>query len=183
MQRFLILLNMTMVGNMVLAVAVIASAAGTVAELQFRVGGIGAAADSAAVRIAGFCLAGLPGLGIELDDLGPMRCRFNRFPAEEPANLPPPGQRNHVQHILAEEQEVVSQGNDTEEIIGEGKRYQIYKHDHQVHQREQPGFHRDDEEQQELCIREHGGVAEEQTQIQIRHAGGTAEEHAVHIHH
>ena len=52
------LLNMAVIGDMLLAVAVIAFAPGAVAEFQFRIRHIGAAADGAPVGIGslGCCL-------------------------------------------------------------------------------------------------------------------------------
>ena len=178
------LLNMTMVGNVILTIAVVAFAPGTVTEFQIRVTYIGAAADSTAVGVGNLLLLGCClGLGIKGYDLGSLRGRADHFFAEHSGDLSAPGQGNNIQNILAEEQEIVGKGNDAEEIAGEGKGEQIHQHDHQIHQREQPGLHRDNEEQQELGIREDGGIAEEQAQVQVRDAGRAAEKHAVHIHH
>ena len=62
-----------MVVDVIHAVAVVAVAAGAVAEFQLRVGHVGSAADGTAVGIGGFylCSAGLIRTGIrEGDDLG-----------------------------------------------------------------------------------------------------------------
>ncbi len=62
------LLNMSVVGNMVLAVAVIALAPGAVPEFQIGEFGIGSAADGAAVGIG--CLGLFPGGGLKAAGLG-----------------------------------------------------------------------------------------------------------------
>ena len=47
------LLNVTVIANVFLAVAIVALAPGTVAELQFRIRYIGSSADSTAVGVVG----------------------------------------------------------------------------------------------------------------------------------
>jgi len=143
-----VLLDMAVIRNMVLAVTVIAFAAGAIPEFQLRIGYVGATADGAAMGICRLCLGCLPGLCIEGDNLGPLGGGLDGFLSEEPADLPPPGHGNHIQHILTKEQEIVGEGNDAEEVIGEGKGHQIHQNNGQIHQCEQPGFYRYDEEQQ-----------------------------------
>ena len=155
------LLDMAVIVDMVFAVTVVALTAGAVPELQFRVADIGFAADGAAMGIV--CLGSRLAAagGIKLDYLGPL----GRLLPESGLCAETPGRRQYIDHILAEEQEVVGKGNDAEQIIGEGIGDQIQQYDGQVKQCKEPGFHRNDEEQQELGIREQGGVAEEQLNL------------------
>ena len=109
-----------MVVDVVFAVTVVALAAGTVTEFQFGIADVSSAADGAAVGVD--CsfgrFGGFSGTGVEGDDL----CFFllNRLLRKLPLGLDPPGKRQHIQHIFAEEQEVVGQGNHREQIVGEG---------------------------------------------------------------
>ena len=97
---------MRMIIDVILTVAEITAAAGAIPEFQLRICHICPSADGAAVGIGGFgrgmlCLiragkgdgAGLLGLrGLLL---------------EQPAGVDPPGQRDHVHHILTYKQDVV----------------------------------------------------------------------------
>ena len=133
---------MGVVADVIFAVAVVTAAAGAVAEFQLRIGHIGTAADGALVSIgcfrlsdAGFVRAGA-GEGDDLR-LGGSRLRGS---AEQPAGIEPPGNRNHIQHILAEEQEVIGQGNNGEEIAGESIHQQTVNHQRQIHQGKDQAF-------------------------------------------
>ena len=176
------LLNMTVIADMVFAIAIIAFAAGTVAEFQFGIADIRPAAHGTAVGVGGLggCFCGLVGTGIKPDDLGLLLGRL--FP-EEPAGIGTPGHGNHIQNILAEEQEVVGKGNHREQVVGERIGDQVDHHNDQIKQCKDPGLHRNDKEQQEMGIRIQGSIAEEQAQVQIHDAGLTAEDHAVNVHH
>ena len=139
-------MNMTVVADVVFAVAVVALAAGTVTEFQFRIADICSAADGAAVGVG--CFLGFFGCliscGIKLDHFRAFR--LHRLLFKEPAQLDPPGLGNYIQNILAEDQEIVCQGNHGEQIIGEGVQNQIHDDDGQIKQGKNPGLHGDDEE-------------------------------------
>ena len=118
---------MGMIVDMILAVAMIAPAPGAIAELQFRITNIGAAADGAFVMIRRFnlCGAGFIGTGIGERNgagtaLGLLRC-IVLFLSEQATCVGPPGQREHILDIGTEEQEIVCQSNQGKEIDGEQK--------------------------------------------------------------
>ena len=176
---------MAMVVDMILAVAVVTAAAGAVTKFQIRIAHIGAAADDTSVGIGclGFCggcfVRACVGEG---DDLGLfLTGAVGLFP-EEAAGIGTPGTGEHVQHIWAEEQEVVCKRNHGEAVVGEGIGQQAVQYQRQIYQRKDPCLHRNDEEQKELRVREHGGIAEEQTQVQISYISLTAKDHAPDIH-
>ena len=178
------LLDMGVIGDVVFAIAVVAIAPGAVAELQIRMGDICGTADSASVGVGrlgrgGGCLVGtgIKGDGLVLGVGGGILCTLSC-----PSCIDPPGDRKYIGHIGAEEQKIVGQGDQAEEIIGEGSGEEINSHHHQVDQSENPGFHGDDEEEQEVGIGIHGGVAQEHAQIQIGHIGLAAENQTVNIH-
>ena len=178
-----VLFNMGVVIDVVLAVAMVTLAPGAVAEFQLRIGHIRAAADGAFVGVGGFgrCHRCLVGTGVgEGDGFG-----FLRFLGSSPEEAPgvhPPGHGEYIGHILAEEQEVVGKGDDGEQVVGEWIHDQIEYHQEQVNQRKDPGFHRDDEQEQKLGVGIHGGVSQEQAEIQMIRVGASAEDHAVDIH-
>ncbi len=174
-----------MVGDMLLAVAVVAIAAGTVPEFQFRIGSIGSAADSAAVGVGGLGRGGrcLIGSGIEGNHLWPVPGKILLCPFYTAPGIDPPGLGKHIQHITSKEQEIVGQGNNAEEIMGEGDGEEIQSHQHQIDQGENPGLHGNDEEQQKMGVGIHGGVAQKQAQIQIGHIGLSAKDQAPDVHH
>ena len=102
---------------------------------------------------------------------------------EQPPGIHPPGHGNHIQYILAKEQEIVGQGNHRKEVVGEGIGKQTDGHIHQIEQGEDPCLDGNDEEQQKARVREQRGIAEEQAHVQIVHIRPSAEDHAVDIHH
>ena len=100
---------MGVVADVVFAVAVVAAAAGAVAELQLRVGLVGTAADGTLVGVVGL----LGRLGAELDGfMVDSRLCFRLA-------LDPPGGGQQIQHILSEEEEVVGKGHQREEVVGQ----------------------------------------------------------------
>ena len=119
---------MGVVADVFFAVAVIAIAAGTVAEFQIRMGHIGFTADSAAVCIRRIhrgnrCFVrSCIGEGNCFGLLGSIVL----FLPEQPPEICLLGQGNHVHNVLAEEQEVVGKGDDREQIVGEGFRQQTH---------------------------------------------------------
>ena len=101
---------MGMVADVVLAVAVVAIAPGTVAELQFGVGYICPAANGAAVGVGGLRSCGLRGVGTcfgEGDHFGFFMAGWGGFLSDQALGVCLPGKRDNVQKILAKEQEVV----------------------------------------------------------------------------
>ena len=102
---------------------------------------------------------------------------------EESAYFDAPASRNHVQNILAEEQEVVGKRNDGEEIVGEGICNQIVDNHKQIEYGKNPGFNGNDKKQKEPGIGEHGGIAEKKTQIQIGYICPSTENHTPDVHH
>ncbi len=102
---------------------------------------------------------------------------------EELAGIVLPAQGDHIQHILAKEQEVVPQGDQREQVGSRKRRAEnAQQNDHQVKQRQHPGLDRDDKEQKETGIREEGGVSQEEAHVQIIHIGAAIEDHRVYIH-
>ena len=178
------LLNMGVITDMLLAVAVIAIAPGTVPELQIRMGNVGFSANGAAVGIRGLGSGGCCFVGtcIERDNLRLLWTGGIAVPAQHTLEINTPAHGNDIQDILAEEQKVVCKGNDAEQIVGEGQGKQIQQHDYKIEQCKNPGFDRDEEKQQEMCVGIHGGIAEEQAQIQICDISLSAEDHAVNVH-
>ena len=126
---------MGMVADMILAIAVVAAAAGAIAELQIGIAYIGAATDSALVSVRGLrsgngCLV-RTGIG-EGDYLGPLLLGCIALLPEQPTGIGPPGHGHNVQYILAEEQEIVRKGNHGEEIHGEGINQQSVDYQQQI---------------------------------------------------
>ena len=69
------------------------------------------------------------------------------------AQLVLPGKGHHIEHILSEEQKIVSQGHQRKEVIGgKGRLEQANKNDRQIKQGKNPGADGDDEEQQKLRL-------------------------------
>ena len=112
-----VLLNMSVIGDMVLAAAVVALAPGAVTEFQLRKFGIRPAADGAAVGIGGFglCHGGFVGTGGDKgNNLGAVLGRGGLMLAvpDQTGEIGPPGHGDHVGHILTEEEEIVGQSDD-----------------------------------------------------------------------
>lgn len=172
--------DMGVVGDVLGAVAVVALAPGAVAELQIGEIHIGAAADGALVGVGGLDLgmSGLvaarivegDGLAAGMDGLsGGAVC------------VDPPGDGEQIFTVSAKGQEVVAQGDEGEEIVGEEVE-DTQNDDEQIKQRQIPGLHGNDEKQGKLGIGVEGGIGQEQAQVQIVGAGHAAEDQAVHVH-
>lgn len=105
---------------------------------------------------------------------------------EEPAQIDPPGDGNDVDDIFAEKQEIVGDGDQREQIIRHKTDDRIDDHivqrQGQIHHGEDPCFHGDEEEQQEMGVGIEGRITQKQAQVQIVNIGITAEEHAEHVH-
>ena len=177
-----VLLNVGMVVNVIFTVAVITVASAAVTEFQFRIGHIGSAAYAALVGIVfpggsafGSCLGEGDGAGV-----------FHRPGFCLSAHADAPVEGNDIHNILAEEQEIVGNGDQREQIQREvtcqRKLNHIINCDAQIEQSQNPGSHRDNVKQQELRIGIQGGKTDQQAQIQIEDAGSSAEEHAEYIH-
>ena len=169
---------MRVIGNMLRAVAVVAFAAGAVAELQGGVIHIRAAADGTLVGVGG--LDGGVGSpvasgGVEGDGLGILDLLHG------PAGVGTPCGGQEIPAVLAEGQEVVGQGDDGEEIIGE-EIDDALQNEEQVDQRQDPCLHGDDEQDHELGIGEQCGVGQEQAQMQVVGRGVAVKDQTVHIH-
>ena len=158
-----------MVADVIFTIAVVSVAAGAVTELQIGMGNVCPAADGAAVIVGDFgCCGGcLTGAGIEGDGLAGLSAGSILCTACIAAGVDPPGLGQHIQHILAEEQEVIGQGDQAEEIVGEGASEEVQGNDGQIDEGKDPGLYGDDEEQQEVGIGIHGGITQEHAQIQI----------------
>ena len=103
--------------------------------------------------------------------------------SDSSAGIDPPGLGQYVQHIPAEEQEIIGQGNHAEEIVGEGGSEEIQCNDCQIQQSKDPGLYGDNKEQQKMRVGIHGGITEKQTQIQIGNIGLSAKDQTPDIHH
>ena len=164
-------LDMDVVADMVLAVAVIAIAAGTIAEFQVGVGTIRAAADGALVKedfLGGdiSCLNG--GGGGELDHscLPGSRSLTKTF-----ADLEPQRERDDVDDIFSKEQEVICDGDQGEKADRERIGEYIRKSQHQIEHCEDPSLHRDDKEEQERGIGIQCRIGQKQAHIQVGNVG------------
>ena len=158
------LLNVGMVADVILAIAVIAIAFGAITELQIRIGYIRAATNSAFVMIRCFhlCSTGLEGTGIgERNGAGAtirLLGSIILFLAEQAGEIGPPGHREHILDVRAKEQEVIGQRHQREQIEGGVKiREGIDNHrigrNAQVEQSEDPSPNRNDKKQQEMGFR------------------------------
>lgn len=184
------LLNVGVVADVFFTVAVVAVAPGAVAELQFWVGYIRPATNGAAMGIGGVGRCSFGGIGLclgEGDHFGFFLAGCRGFLSEQALCVCLPGQRDDIQKILAEEQEIICQGNQRKHVVGEQeiretKIDHIIKDQTQIHHSEDPCFDGDDKEQQKMGIGEHGGIGQEQAQIQIRGIGEATEEHTENIH-
>ena len=148
---------MGVIADMILTVAVVAMTTGAIPKFQFRVGHVGAATYGAAVVIIHFFLGEADGLG----RFGGRICGFGCFLLF--GRFPEPRGRQQIQHVLAHEQEVVADGDQRVQEVGEGpaggsQGVHLQYGEDQVHQSKQPGFHRDDEHQQKLCLGEQGSI-------------------------
>ena len=109
---------MAVIVDVILTIAVVALTPGAVAEFQLRVTHIRPPADGTLVGVGSLDRSGAGFIGacVKVNDLGLFLHR--RLFAQQPCGVGPPGHGNHVQHILAEEQEVVGKGDDGEQVVG-----------------------------------------------------------------
>ena len=152
------MLYVRMCKQMILTVFPIADAFAAIAEFQLRVRHIRAATHGAAVVVILFFLLLVGLLGdVELDDLRPGGLGLH---LKELLQLHAEATGEDVQHIGAKEQEIVGNGNDGEQVIGESVLNHGEQHQHQLQNGKEPGFHRDNHKQQKACVREHGGIGQ-----------------------
>ena len=160
---------MGMIADVILTVAEIAVAAGAVAEFQLRIGGIGSAADCAAVGVVAFSLGLTAGEG---DRAGlPGRHVFR-------PTLSLPGIGNQIPYIPSKENKVVGKTNQGKQALGIAADLgcgcdNLINQINEVEQRHQPGLDGDKIEKQKLCIRVQSGKTDNQAQIkEKRHISG-----------
>ena len=180
-----------MVADVVLAVAMVAAAAGAIPEFQVGMGDVRSSAYGALMGVG--CLDGgdagfIGACAGEGDSLGPLGCGGVLFLlAEKPPGIGPPGHGDYIDDIFAEEQEIVGNGHEGEQAVREesrgGEQGKLSEGEDQVKQGEDPCLHGDDEEQQEMGIGVQRCVCQEQAQVQGAHIGIAAEDHAEYIHH
>ncbi len=179
---------MGMIADVILTVAVVAVAAGAIAEFQFRIGDIRATANRADMVIGrlGFCRRRLIRTGGGEGD-GFVLGGFLLFFPEQAGAVDTPRQRYHIQYILAEEQEIVQQRHQREQTEGEnaviGVPDYVVECQAQIHQSENPRLDGNDIEQKKLCVGIQCGVAQEQAEVQIVCVCITVKQHAKYVHH
>ena len=123
---------MGVIADVILAVAVIAAAAGIVTELQFRVGQIGTAADGAFMPVGRLDGGGAGLVGTSVGEGDCLRLFTAGSLAEQPSGVGLPGHGDYIAYILAKEQEVIGKGDDGEQIIGVGIGEQSDDHQDQI---------------------------------------------------
>ena len=155
---------MCMVTDVILAVAEIAIATGTVTEFQLRIGNIGSAAYGAAVEI------GFLGLLACFSGEGDCAAGFLRLLSFGLAvlQLVPPLGRQYIDHIPAEEQKVIGQCHQGEQVVGENcnSLQNLKKSYTQINKCQNPRPDGNYKEYHEPVIRILGGEAQQQTQVQ-----------------
>ena len=139
---------MHMTVNVVLAVAVVTLAAGAVTELQLGVTDVCSAADGAFMGVELFHRGGGCLVGTGKGDRAGL---FGGLLLKELPGIDAPGNGDDIQHILAEEQQVVADGDQREQVVGDktcsGKQNYVVKGQGEIQQCEDPGLYRDDEKQ------------------------------------
>lgn len=182
----LALLDMGVVADMVFTVAIVAVTAGAVPEFQLRVGYIGSSANGTAVIVWGFGSSDRGGVGTGGREGNGFAGSVALFLPEQPGEVGLPADGEDVHYILAEEEEIVQNRHQGEQTVREvtfrSEGNHIIGGQDQIHNRKYPGFHRNDEQQQELGIGIQGSVTQKQTQVQVVDVGIAAENHAEGIH-
>ena len=111
----LILLDMSMIADMILTVAVVSVAAGAIAEFQLWIRYIGSAADGTAMGVG--LLGSRPFCPLRWGE-GNRPCP-NLLGLASSMDLCPPSQRQQIADILAEEKQVVGKAHQGEQAVGE----------------------------------------------------------------
>ena len=156
-----LLFNMCVVADVILAVAVIAFASGTVPEFQFRIAHIGSAAYGAAVVVwfgFGRCV------GDKWDRAGFLL----GLPMPGPANFHAYRHREKIGKIAAGKQKEICKSHKGEQIVrkqvvGEGHLDDAYKNNKKINDSHNPSLHRDNEQNHKLRVGIGDGKNEEQT--------------------
>lgn len=178
------LLDVGVVVDMVLTVAVVALAFGAISEFQLWVTHVGSAADGAPMGVwsGRRCHRCLIGTGVgEGDDLRLLGTSLEFLPKS--AEIHDPGNGYHIHNVFSKEQEIVGKRDDGEQVSRPERHFKQAEQDHdQVQQGKNPRFHRDNKEKQEGGLGIHGGIAEEQTQIQVADRSVAVEDHGVYVH-
>ena len=102
----------------------VAITSGAVAELQLRIGNIRAATDRAFVGIGRFDGGSRSLVRAGIGKYNRPRPGFRlsgRLLLKEATGINTPAHGNHIQHILAEEEEIIGQRHQGEQIMGEAK--------------------------------------------------------------
>ena len=165
-------LYMRVVVNMVFAVAVIAVAAGAVAELQLWIGDIGSAADTALVDIV-FCLGRGALLIGEGDRAGSLLGLFRPDGSVLASAGRPPGGRQQIQNIFTCKQQEIGDANKGEQVLREGdaavKEAERHIQDpYKVDDGQGPGTDGKNKENHKLCVGIGGCVGQHQCKVQIK---------------
>lgn len=138
-----ILFHMGVIVDMVLTVAEVTAAAGAIAEFQLWVTHIRPSADRAAVGVGCFGCSVLSLVGAGKGDGAGLFC-LGRLFAQQPACVDPPGQGDHIDHILAHKQEIVCQSDQREQGMGKRQGKGVPQGDRQIKQGKDPRLYRDD---------------------------------------
>ena len=111
---------MGMIVDMVFAVAMVTLTAAAVPEFQIRIGNIRSAAYCTAVGVGilGLCHGGFVGPGAGEGDGFCSIWRFAVF-LGQPLGVGSPCNREEIYHIITEEQQIVGDGYQGEQIVGE----------------------------------------------------------------
>jgi len=156
--------------DMILAVAVVAAAAGAVTKFQLRVGHIGASANGAAMvkittAVIGFGTEGnRAGFRLLCGALFPFR-----FP-QRPLVWGTTGDKGkQIQNIPSRKNQIAGKTNQREQIVGENGRIceNFHTNHENIHDSHKPGFHRNEIQHQKLRIGIGGGKHQKHTQMQI----------------
>ena len=151
---------MDMVVDVILAVAVIAVAPGTVPELQLRVGDIGSAADPAAV-------GEIPGLGIGFGNKGDRAGGFGCFHFSGSVQ-----EGEYITDASSHKQQVVGNRHQREQVVGkieygDGQVEDLRCYHYKVDKGNDPALNGNYEEDQESGIGIQGGKGEQKAQMEV----------------
>ena len=151
-----------MVVNVIFTITIVSLAAGAVAKLQFRIGNIGTAADGTLVGVRGLLLGMTSLIGAGVGEGDGFCFLTGRSFAEQPPGVHPPGHGHYVEHVFPEKQEVIGKGDNGKKIRRERIEQKSQNYEYQIQKRKYPGFNRDDEQEQKLCVRIHGRITQKQ---------------------
>ena len=172
---------MSVIIDVILAIAVVAAALGAVAEFQFRIGHVCPSADRAFVPVLGSVYHPRTGMGCAgaafLIGLCPI-CIGAAAIAGPATKLILPAVGQNMDAIASKEQEIVQHGEQREEIQ--------LNHFYQKQQQIGPGqilhLQRNNVHQQHLTIRVQGSQGQEKTQVEIEGGGGGVQNQRGNVH-